>query len=44
MSEEDKKKEIDEWEQKLRYVKHFPKTLKYISLFPTNKPLEEKTL
>lgn len=44
MSQEDKKKEIDEWEKKLRYIKHFPKTLKYISLFPSSKPFEEKTL
>ena len=44
MLEEDKRKEIDEWEKKLRYIKHFPKTLKYISLFPSSKPLEEKTL
>jgi len=27
---------LAEWYRKLNYVKHFPTTLKYISLFPTS--------
>ena len=33
-------KEIEEWRKKMNYIKHFPKNLKYVSLFPTNKPLQ----
>ena len=32
-----------EWLIKLNYIKHFPKTLKYISLFPTSE-MSEKAL
>ena len=32
-----------EWLKKLHYIQHFPKTLKYISLFPTT-PMAPKAL
>lgn len=35
------RKEILEWEKKQRYIKFYPKNLKYVSLFPSTKPLEE---
>ena len=33
--------ELAEWERKQRYIKFYPKNLKYVSLFPSSKPLEE---
>lgn len=33
-----------EWEKKLRYIKFFPKNLKYVSLFPNSKPLDEEAI
>jgi hypothetical protein len=35
------KKELSEWERKKRYIQFYPKNLKYVSLFPSTKPLEE---
>lgn len=29
-----------EWQKKQRYIKYYPKNLKYVSLFPSTKPLE----
>ena len=34
---------LAEWIEKLNYIKHFPKNLKYISLFP-NSPMSDKAL
>ena len=36
---EEIKQEILEWEKKERYIKFYPKNLKYVSLFPSTKPL-----
>ena len=38
--DEDGKKQLAEWQKKQRYIKFFPKNLKYVSLFPSTKPLE----
>ena len=35
------RKEYAEWQKKQRYIKFFPKNLKYVSLFPSTKPLEQ---
>lgn len=32
---------LAEWYKKLNYIKHYPKTLKYVALFP-NTPLKDK--
>ena len=34
---------LTQWLKKLNYVKHYPKTLKYVSLFP-NSPMNEKAI
>jgi hypothetical protein len=38
---EEVRNELSEWEKKLRYIKYYPKNLKYVSLFPNSKPLDE---
>jgi len=34
---------LTEWLRKLNYIKHYPKTLKYVALFP-NSPMSDKAL
>jgi hypothetical protein len=34
---------LAEWLRKLNYIKHYPKTLKYVALFP-NSPMSEQAL
>jgi hypothetical protein len=36
--------ELREWEMKKRYIQFYPKNLKYVSLFPNSKPLEDGAL
>jgi hypothetical protein len=34
---------LTEWLRKLNYIKNYPKTLKYVSLFP-NSPMTDKAI
>lgn len=34
---------LAEWLKKLNYIKHYPKTLKYVALFP-NSPMSDKAI